>query len=176
MIRKFETSRNRLEAQEVQLNRQLLKEIKDNANLTQEGWVVKLLYPRVKPYMCKRMQHCWPTTPNIIECYMFCCMLLRVVAQSLKLVKLLSQQLLTFLLFCDRCSVQQCWIHLHSSCNIVGAMHAHYTWSPMSYGLYHSHNALQVSTLLGVIYCICFHTTTHIVSPTILGVVVSVCT
>ncbi|XP_073247948.1 uncharacterized protein [Porites lutea] len=37
VIRKFETSRNRLEAQEVQLNRQLLKEIKDNSNLTQEG-------------------------------------------------------------------------------------------------------------------------------------------
>lgn len=36
-IRKFETSRNRLEAQEVQLNRQLQKEIKDNSVLTQEG-------------------------------------------------------------------------------------------------------------------------------------------
>lgn len=36
-IRKFETSRNRLEAQEVQLNRQLQKEIKDNSTLTQEG-------------------------------------------------------------------------------------------------------------------------------------------
>lgn len=37
VIRKFETSRNRLEAQEVQLNRHLQKEIKDNSNLTQEG-------------------------------------------------------------------------------------------------------------------------------------------
>ncbi|XP_020612495.1 trichohyalin-like [Orbicella faveolata] len=37
IIRKFETSRNRLEAQEVQLNRQLQKEIKDNSVLTQEG-------------------------------------------------------------------------------------------------------------------------------------------
>ncbi|PFX20675.1 Coiled-coil domain-containing protein 175 [Stylophora pistillata] len=36
-IRKFETSRNRLEAQEVQLNRHLQKEIKDNSILTQEG-------------------------------------------------------------------------------------------------------------------------------------------
>ncbi|XP_015766222.1 PREDICTED: intracellular protein transport protein USO1-like [Acropora digitifera] len=35
--RKFETSRNRLEAQEVQLNRHLQKEIRDNSNLTQEG-------------------------------------------------------------------------------------------------------------------------------------------
>ena len=58
-----------------------------------------------------------------------CWMLLRVVAQSLKPVKLFSQQLPTFLLFCDRRSVaQQCWIRLHSSSNIVGATHAHYTW------------------------------------------------
>ena len=43
-------------------------------------------------------------------------MLLRVVAQSLKPVKLFSQQLPTFLLFRDRRSVaQQCWIRLHSS-------------------------------------------------------------
>ena len=42
-----------------------------------------------------------------------CCMLLDVVAQSLKPVKLFSQQLPTFLLFRDRRSVaQQCWICL----------------------------------------------------------------
>ena len=40
-----------------------------------------------------------------------CCMLLRAVGQSLKPVKLLSQQLPTFLLIRDRRSVvQQCWI------------------------------------------------------------------
>ena len=64
---------------------------------------------------CKRTQHCWPTTPKIVGCYMFrpfahlvaCCwMLLRVVAQSLKPVKLFSQQLPTFLLFRDRRSVR----------------------------------------------------------------------
>ena len=53
----------------------------------------------------KRTQHCWPTTPNIVGCYMLrpfahhvpcCCVLLGVVvAQSLKPVKLLSQQLPT---------------------------------------------------------------------------------
>ena len=49
------------------------------------------------------------------------CMLLDVVAQSLKPVKLFSQQLQTFLLLRDRRSVaQQCWIRLHSSSNIVG--------------------------------------------------------
>ena len=48
---------------------------------------------------CKRTQHRWPTTPNFVGCYMLrpfvhpvaCCwMLLRVVAQSLKPVKLLA--------------------------------------------------------------------------------------
>ena len=78
---------------------------------------------------CKRTQHCWLTTPSIVGCYMLrpfaypvaCCrMLLRVVAQSLKLVKLFSQQLPTFLLFCDRRSVaKQCWMRLHSSSNTV---------------------------------------------------------
>ena len=69
---------------------------------------------------CKCMQHCRPTALNIVECYMLrplahsvacCCnvvaMLLGVVAQSLKLVKLLdmckwTQQLSTLL-------GQQCW-------------------------------------------------------------------
>ena len=107
---------------------------------------------------CKRTQHCWPTTPKIDGCYMLrpfahlvaCCwMLLRVVAQSLKPVKLFSQQLPTFLLFRDRRSVaQQCWIRLHSSSNIVGATHAHYAWFTKIYRLYPSHDALQVPTLL----------------------------
>ena len=51
------------------------------------------------------MKHCWPTTPNIIGCYMLrpsaypvagCCALLEVVAQGLKLVKLLNYQLPVF--------------------------------------------------------------------------------
>ena len=90
-------------------------------------YLVLWLYCHKAP--CKRMQHCWPTTPNIVRCYMLrpfahpvaCCwMLLRVVVQSLKLVKLFSQQLPTFLLFCDRRSVaKQCWMRLHSSSNTV---------------------------------------------------------
>ena len=120
---------------------------------------------------CKRTQHCWPTTSKIVGCYMLrpfpnpvaCCwMLLRVVAQSLKPVKLFSQQLPTFLLFCDRRSVvQQCWIHLHSSSNIVGATHTHYAWFTKTYGLYPSHNALHVPTLLGVVASICTPLPTH---------------
>ena len=46
-------------------------------------------------------------------------MLLAVAVQSLKPVKLFSQQLLTFLLFRDRRNVaQQYWIRLHRSSNI----------------------------------------------------------
>ena len=88
---------------------------------------------------CKQTQHWCATTPNIVGCYMLrpfalpvaCCwMLLRVVAQSLKPVKLFSQQLPKFLLFRDHRSLaQQCWIRLHSSSNIVGSTHAHYACS-----------------------------------------------
>ena len=85
-----------------------------------------------------------------------CWMSLRVVAQSLKPVKFFSQQLPTFLSFRDRRSVaQQCWIRLHSSSNIVGATHAHYAWFTKTYGLYPSHDALQVPTLLGVVASVC---------------------
>ena len=91
-----------------------------------------------------------------------CWMLLRVVAQSLKQVKLFSQQLPTFPLFRDRRSVaQQCWICLHSSFNIVGATHAHYAWITKTYGLYSSHNALQVPNLLGVVASVCTPLPTH---------------
>ena len=137
-----------------------------NLDLLKVLFLVELaLAERDSKAACKRTQHCWPTTPNIVACYMLrplvhpvaCCwMLLRVVAQSLTPVKLFSQQLPTFLLFRDRRSVaQQCWIRLHSSSNIVGATHAHYTWSPKSHGLDPSHNALQVPTLLGVVASFC---------------------
>ena len=90
---------------------------------------------------------------HLVTC---CWMLLRVVAQSLKPVKLFSQQLPTFLLFCDRRSVaQQCWIRLHSSSNIAGAAQAHYAWFTKTYGLYPSHDAPQVPTLLGVVASVC---------------------
>ena len=83
-------------------------------------------------------------------------MLLDVVAQSLRPVKLFSQKLPTFPLFCDRRSVaQQCWIRLNSSSNIVGATHAHYAWITKTYGLYSSHDALQVPNLLGAVASVC---------------------
>ena len=82
---------------------------------------------------CKRMQHCWPTTPNIVGCYMLrpfahpvaCCwMLLHVVAQSLKPVKLYSQQLPTFLLFRDhdarslRMDYKDLWVVFFLRCTL----------------------------------------------------------
>ena len=85
-----------------------------------------------------------------------CWMLLRVVAQSLKPVKLFSQRLPTFLFFRDRRNVaQQCWIRLDNSSNIVGATHAHYACFTKTQGLYPSHDALQVPTLLGVVASVC---------------------
>ena len=62
----------------------------------------------------------------------------------------------TFLLFRDRQSVTlQCWIRLHSSSKIDWTTHAHCTWFTKSNGLYPSHDALQIPTLLGVIATVC---------------------
>ena len=44
---------------------------------------------------------------------------------------------------------------MHSSSNIVGATHAHYAWFTKTYGLYPSHDALQVPKLLGVVASVC---------------------
>ena len=80
-----------------------------------------------------------------------------------------SQQLPTFLLFRDRRSVaQQCWIHLHSSSNIVGAAHALYAWLTKTYGLYPSIRSHTTANTHA--------TTPNIVGSTMLGVVESVCT
>ena len=107
-----------------------------------------------------------------------CWMLLHVVAQSLKPVKLFSQQLPTFPLFPDRRSVaQQGWIRLHSSSNVVGTAHAHYAWFTKTYEFYPSHDALQVPTLLGVVASVCTPLPTCTQQlPTLLRLVASVCT
>ena len=79
--------------------------------------------------------------------YTPCCLLLGVVAQSLKPVKLLRPQLPTFLLFRDWRSVPlQCWIRLHF-CTALPTK---------SYRLYPYRNALQVPILL-VNCCVCLH-------------------
>ena len=106
---------------------------------------------RIAP--CKWTQHCW-----VLHVAPVCTLLLHAVARSLKRVKLLSEQLPTFLLFRDRRGVaQQCWIRLHSYSNIVRATHAPRQNSCLkkSRGLYPSHDALQVPTLLGVVASVC---------------------
>ena len=85
---------------------------------------------------CKRSQHCRPTFPNIVKCHILrlfthlvacCCMSLGVVVQSLKLVKRLSQQLLTFLLFCDHQSAVTTMLYPFAQLfSIVSATRAHY--------------------------------------------------
>ena len=86
-----------------------------------------------------------PTLLDVTCCVRLhpCCMLLDVVEQSLKPVKLFGQQLPTFLLFRDRQSVaQQCWIRLQRSSNTVGVTHAHYAWFTKTNGFYPSYDAL----------------------------------
>ena len=62
----------------------------------------------------------------------------------------------TFLLFRDSRSVAlQCWIRLHSSSKTDWTTHAHCIWFTKTNGLYPSHDALQVPTLLGVIATVC---------------------
>ena len=110
-----------------------------------------------------------------------CCMLLGVVAQSLKPVKPLNQQLPTFLSFRDRRSVaQQCWIRLHSSSNIVGSKHAHYTWSAKSYRLIETF--LHCTADPNIIRSCCTRlqttantdaTTPNIIGPTLFGFLIS---
>ena len=121
------------------------------ANLKDVHWCVTFVFRKLP--LISPTPHCWILHESVCASR---CMLLGVVAQTLKLVKRLSQQLPTFLLFRDRLSVaQHCWIHLHSSSNIVGATHAHYTRVTKSYGLYLTRNALQVPTLLGVVASVC---------------------
>ena len=119
-------------------------------------WISELDIDIVKPRANGR---------NIVGCYMLqpfahpvacCCVLLGFACAEYEAIKLLSQQLPTSLLFSDRRSIaRQCWIRLHSSSNIVRVTHAHYSWCTKTYGLYPSHDALQVPTLFGVVVSAC---------------------
>ena len=97
---------------------------------------------------------------NIVGCYMLhpfahpvaCCCAKFETGQTIQPITP------NILLFSDRRSVaQQCWIHLHSSSNIVGATHAHYTWITKTHGLYLSHNALQVPTCWELLHPFAHH-------------------
>ena len=99
---------------------------------------------------------------SICTPFAFCCVLLGVVAQSLKSVKLLNKQFQTFLLFCDRRSVaQQCWIRLHSSSNIH-ARTLHMVYKSL------------MGCILPTMHCsptlLAMHTTANVVGSTLLGV------
>ena len=106
-------------------------------------------------------------------------------AQSLKPVKLFSQQLPTFLLFRDRQSVaQQCWIRLHSSSNL-GQCWGHVRSLRMDYKdlrVVFFPRCTEGPKLVGNC-CIRLHTTANmhattlnIVGVTMLGVVAPICT
>ena len=99
---------------------------------------------------------------SICTPFAFCCVLLGVVAQSLKSVKLLNKQFQTFLLFCDRRSVaQQCWIRLRSSSNIH-ARTLHMVYKSL------------MGCILPTMHCsptlLAMHTTANVVGSTLLGV------
>ena len=88
-----------------------------------------------------------------------CCLLLDVVASccaKFETGQTFQPTTPNISLFRDRWSVAlEFWIRLHSSSNIVGATHAHYAWFTKTYGLYPSHDALQVPTLLEVVASVC---------------------
>ena len=78
---------------------------------------------------------------------------------------------------------QHCWMsHVASVCRpccmlLDVAAHAHYAWFTKTYGLYPSHDALQVPTLLGVVASVCTPLPTRTQQlATMFGVVASVCT
>ena len=100
--------------------------------------------------LANNSQHCWML--HVASVCTPCYMLLRKVWNRSNFSANNSQHF-----FCSVVAevAQQCWIRLHSSSNIVEAAHAHYAWFTKTYGLYPSHNALQVPTLLGVDASVC---------------------
>ena len=119
---------------------------------------------------------------NVVVC---CSVLLRVVPQSLKPVKSLSQQLPVpiFLLFRDRRSVApQGWIHFHTSSNIVVVGHARVLHKDKTHKTFETIPRCTACLNIAGSYCIPLHTTAttnattpNIACPTILEVVESVC-
>ena len=133
------------------------------------------------------MKHCWPTTPNTVGCYMLrvsaypvagCCALLEVVAQGLKLVKLLSQQLPAFLLWLRKrsatmlnpCAQVYYWSHactLHMVYKVLCVVSfPQFTAGPNNVGscCIHLHTTANTDA-----------TTPNILGPTTLAVVLFIC-
>ena len=120
--------------------------------------------------LANNSQHYWML--HVLSVCTFCCMLLGVVVQSLKLVKLFEPTTpnISFVLWSLKRSttmldpfaqlLQHCWCHactLHMISKVLWVV----SFPQCAAG----------SNIVGS-----FHTTTHIVSPIVLGVVVSVCT
>ena len=85
------------------------------ANNSQHCWMLHVT----------QTQQCWPTTLNIVGCYMLCpfahcCMLLRKVWNRSNFWANNSQHFFYSVI----AEAQQCWVPVRSSSNI-----AHYTWS-----------------------------------------------
>ena len=146
------------------------------ANLKDVHWCVTFVFRKLP--LISPTPHCWILHESVCASR---CMLLGVVAQTLKLVKRLSQQLPTFLLFRDRLSVaQHCWIpfaQLFQHCwGHARALHTVYKvlWVV-------SHPQCTAGPNIVGSCCIRLHTTTNtdattlnIVGPIMLGVVVFV--
>ena len=110
-------------------------------------------HPRSPKAPRKRSQHCWMLhVASLCTTY---CVFLGVVTQSLKPGKLLSQQLSTFLLFCDRWSEES---------NNVGSV-----WTALP-------TLLGPGTLITHDFPGDSNVITSCDRPTLLGVVASVCT
>ena len=73
------------------------------ANLKDVHWCVTFVYHKLR--LISPTPHCWML--HVASVCTSCCMLLGVVAQTLKPVKRLNQQLPTFLLFRDGGSIAQ---------------------------------------------------------------------
>jgi len=119
--------------------------------------------------------------------HVVCCYdLLEVVGWRLKLVKLQSQQVPTFLFFRGhRSVVQQCCIRLHSTSNNVAPAHVHQRVVCMELWVFVSQRPLysHLKTQHVVTCCERLHTSANIaqqettlLAPTMFDVVVSVCT
>ena len=105
--------------------------------------------------LANNSQHCWML--HVASVSTPCCVFLGVVAQSLTPVKVLSQQLPTFLLFRDRRSIaQQCWIRLPQLFQHCWShAHALHIVCKVVWVAYPSQDVPQVLTLMGVVAAIC---------------------
>ena len=123
-------------------------------------------------FFANNSQHCWML--HVASVCTSCCVLLGVVAQSLKPVKLLNEQLPTFRLFRDRRSVaQQCWIRLHLT--LLG-LRTRITHGLQDLWVVSFPRCTTGPNIVGSFLHKTDATTPKIVGPTMLGVVASVYT